>query len=502
MIRHPQLKALRWTCKAIASGQESGLWVMPTGLGKTYAFTEFARLMNQRTLVIVHREELIQQTLNHFEKQWPMASLGVIKADRNEWRRDVVVCSIQSMNPKRLVGIPGDYFGLVIVDEAHHISAPTYGRCVRHFAGRGFLLGVTATPDRLDGKGLAEWFGPEPLFSYTIRQAIEDKFLVRIRQQAVVTDTVIDDVGTVAGDFNQGQLAKEVNTEARNKTIVEAFLKNAATRRAIAFCVDVQHAHDLALEFEEAGIRSAAVHGNMAMDERRDMLERFAMGRIKVLANCEILTEGFDDPDIDCIIMARPTKSRALYTQAVGRALRLPKRNKDKVDALILDITDNCRRHKLITALSLMGAKDRNDGDTDDVLELVEQQEKEEQDHQEEIRDAIKGPVVWRLESVCPWPALPNLDHYEPSKPWHYDEPSDKQLSVIRRFGLEIQRNLTRGEASYLIDQCMAYDAAFPALATSKQEYFLRFHGVYEEGMTKKEAGRLIGEIKKTIGQS
>ena len=337
--------------------------------------------------------------------------------------------------------------------------------------------------------------GGEPLFVYSLIRAIDDGYLVRIRQHAVVTETDLDAVATRAGDFAEGDLSEVVNTEARNRAIVEAFGEHASDRRAVVFAVDTTHAYNLALAFGEAGFRSYCLTGKTPTDERRDVLQRFAAGAIQVLCNCEVLTEGFDDPDVDCILMARPTKSRALYTQCVGRGLRLPLRNADKRDCLVLDVTDNCRKHKLVTACSLLGVK-KEDADGEDVLAMAEEEEREEQQRQERLRDDIKGPVVWRLESVCPWPGLPSLNGYRPTSPWHDDDASEKQLHVVKRMGLTIQRPLTKGEASWLIDQCMAYEAAYPSPASSKQQYLLQLHGRWVEGMTKKEASRMIGVIK------
>lgn len=493
-LRPYQLDALGKTVEAIASGQRSGLWIMPTGTGKTLTFTQLASALRLPTLILVHRNELIEQTIHTFHQLRPMLRIGVVKAQRNEWDGyPIVVASVQSMNVSRLEKIPADRFGLVIADEAHHTPAPSWTRAINYF-DRGFLLGVTATPDRLDGLGLGSLFGSEPVFSYQLPAAIRDGWLVPIRQYAIETKTDLDAVAIRAGDFAEGQLADTVNTLARNQTIVEAYQKHADQRRAICFCVDVQHSFDLALVFNEAGVSAACVTGNMDSEERAGILKRFMAGGTRVLTNCEILTEGFDDPDIECIIMARPTKSRALYTQCVGRGLRLPRHNRAKKDCLVLDITDNCRKHKLVTACKLMGLR-RDDADGGELLGLADEEEKEEQKRQEHIRDHITGPVVWRLESVCPWPALPSLDGYRQTSPWQLAEPSEKQLHALKKFGLQWQRELTRGEVSYLLDQAFAYEEAFPMPATNAQAWRLRLEGKWVEGMSKREASRIIGQL-------
>lgn len=495
LLRPYQLEAIFRSAEAIADGQSSGLLVMPTGCGKTFIACELLRLLRLPTLFIVHRDELIQQTIKTLGWCWPMARVGVIKAERNEWQNnDVTIASVQSLSRRRLETIPKDRYAIVVADECQHIRAETWERAIDYF-DKAFLLGLTATPDRLDGKGLAKWFGPEPIFTYNLRQAIDDDYLVRIRQYAIHTDSDLDDVPMRAGDFAEGALASATNTPERNQAIVEAFHEHASDRRAVCFCVDVAHSYDLALAFSESGIRSVCVTGEMDLDERRDTIARFAAGKIQVVTNCQVLTEGWDDPDVDCVIMARPTKSRALYTQCLGRSLRLPLHNKSKLDALILDITDNCHRHSLITACSLLGVKDKNASGMD-ILGILEAEEKEEQLRQSAIQEQFRGPIVWRLESVCPWPDVPSLKGYVGRSPWQQEPATEKQEKMVRSFGLEIQKELTKGEASHLIDKCLAYDAMYPAPATAKQQWLLRYLGGWEEGLTKKEASRRIGKLK------
>jgi superfamily II DNA or RNA helicase len=483
-------------------------------------------LLNVRTLILVHRDELVQQTERTLTEFWPSARLGIVKGPQNEWHGTarsgeagdgeagkggawlgeaghgegangalVVIASVQSLSPKRLEQVPRDYFGLVVIDECHHVPAPTFSRAFEYFEA-GFKLGVTATPDRLDGVGLSRWFGSEPVFSYGLLQAIRDKRLVPIVQYQIETNVNLDGVQRRMGDFAENQLAEAVDTRERNRAIVEAFQKHGGGRRAVVFAVNVAHAHDLAFEFSEAGFRSACVTGTMKIEERRDWLKRFAEGRVQVLVNCEILTEGFDDPNLSCIIMARPTESRAFYTQCVGRGLRLPKQNADKHDCLVLDITDNCQRHKLITACSLLGAAEHN-ANGRNILDVLDDEEKQEKARQEEIAEQGRNGIVkWRLKSVCPWPGLPSLEGYQPTANWHNDDASEKQLNILAGLGLKMARYPTKGEASWLIDQAMAYEEAYPAPATGLQEWFLRFRGLWQEGMTKREASKVIGKIK------
>jgi len=207
-------------------------------------------------------------------------------------------------------------------DEAHHAAAPSWQAVLDHFQP-DFTLGVSATLERHDGKSL-ERFGVEPIYTYPLRQAIEDRWLCRLRQYAVETRESLDSVGWRYGDFAEGELSRAVNTERRNQCVLDAYRLHASSRRALAFCVDVAHAEDLASTFRNfAGIQAVAVSGSMPIQERRETLDRFAAGKIQVVTNCAVLTEGFDDVGIEAVLMARPTASRPLYTQCIGRGLRI-----------------------------------------------------------------------------------------------------------------------------------------------------------------------------------
>lgn len=168
---------------------------------------------------------------------------------------------------------------------------------------------------------------------------------------------------------------------------------------------------------------------------------------------------------------------------------------------MILDITDNCRRHKLVTALDLFGAKKKKDAEGEDILAVIAEEEAEEQEQQEKILDDIKAPVRWRLESVCPWPGLPSLTGYVPSAPWHSSPASEKQVEYLKKFGVDARDGLTKGEVSWLIEQCKNYEEAFPPTPTSKQEWFLRLNGAWEEGLTKREASQRIVALKRGVEQ-
>ncbi|MBA0087758.1 MAG: DEAD/DEAH box helicase [Acidobacteria bacterium Pan2503] len=241
-----------------------------------------------------------------------------------------------------------DEFSIVVVDEAHHAVAPSYRRIFDHFgllepSVSRYLIGFTATPRRGDKQGLGEVF-EEVCYARDMREMIAERYLCPITGWRVDTDLSLDNVKVRHGDFIESQLARVVNMPLRNSLLVKAYRDFAPGRRAIVFCVDVAHAKDVHRAFAEAGIRAAPVWGELSRDQRRSTLAAFSAGEIDVVTNCNVLTEGFDEPRVDCVIMARPTKSKLLYAQMVGRGTRL---HPGKRDLMVIDVADNSRSHQL-----------------------------------------------------------------------------------------------------------------------------------------------------------
>ena len=501
-----QRQAVEAVMAAIAAGNKAGLVVLPTGTGKTTLFLSIARILGVPTLVLVHRDFLVSQTVEEAKALWPEAAIGVIQAERDEWQTDLfghvpdlVVGSVQSLHSARLAMIPRDRFGLLISDEAHRSVTRTWSRVIEHFARCGFHLGATATPDRLDRIGLAKHFGRDPLFIYTIRQAIDDQVLVPPRQYAIVTGISLDAVReNTRGQWDEAELSRTVSVTPRNQEIVKKYLEIAKDRRAIVFAVDVDHVNALVREFEEAGVAAVAVTGQDKKG-RSGKLADFKAGKYRVMVNCEVAVEGFNDKGVSCIIMARPTKSRLFYLQAIGRGLRrCPEEN--KVDCLVIDAVDVSRMHKLVTLCNLLGLSKTQDAGGRKVLELADEEEEgRRQEHERQRQQVLTFPVQWRLEEVSPWPDMPSLSGYAPQKRWHTEPATEKQVRALHRMGLAVQRELTRGEASWLFDRAREYDFVFPTPATPAQERFLRRAGEWEEALCKREASRRIARLKAPV---
>lgn len=372
-LRPYQIDALDRTAAAEARGVRRQLGVAATGLGKTVMFCALAQQRGGRTLILAHRDELVSQAVAKVREVWPGVEVGIVKATDNDVRSQVVVASVQTLSrPSRLAQLAApwhedtligraDRFSMVVVDEAHHTAADTYRRIVEALDAGGddgpLLLGVTATPDRGDGKGLDDLFD-EIAWCYDLLWGIRAGYLSDVRAKRITLDALdLKDVKMSRGDFEAGSAGRAMEDADAPNLIVKSWLDLAAGRRTLCFTPTVALAEAVSDEFNLCGITSAWVSGQTPLDERRQILRSYAAGDIQVLANCAVLTEGYDEPRTDCIIVARPTKSRALYTQMVGRGTR---RHPDKVDLLVLDVVGATTMHDLVTIPSLFGIDQPN----------------------------------------------------------------------------------------------------------------------------------------------
>ena len=402
-VLYPQQRAALGAIAArYANGQNRLLVKMPTGTGKTVMFAALPQQLrawldtfparSRGLLVIAHREELLDQAAEKIQAQNHGLMVSVEQADRHAYAgSDVVIASIQTLAARKFTRLHRllQRFTprIVVVDEAHHAAADTYRTALVHL---GFLppsdasdkenieavyyddvlalenalrewdrtapqdrllVGVTATPNRADAVGLGAVF-QALAYNYSLKEAIKDQLLVPPIPWVIETQTSLDAVRITAGEFNQKDLAETVNTPERNLLAVTAWREKAADVSTIAFTVDVAHAHDLAAAFTRLGIRAMPVSGETPKDERHQILNDYTTGRIQVITNCQVFTEGVDLPRTGCILMAKPTKSATLFEQCVGRGLRL---FPGKTKCVLLDVVDVSRRHSLQTAAVLYG---------------------------------------------------------------------------------------------------------------------------------------------------
>ncbi len=370
------------------------LLVLPTAAGKTVIFSQVIAQLADRygihALIIAHTDELLAQAAEKYRQVKPVAIIGKVGGGIYDYGGEVTVASIDTVcRPNHLALLQRMDYGLVVIDESHRSASPKYQKVLQALE-RAFVLKVTATPDRLDGKPISQ---KPPLYSSHILEMIEQGYLCDVKAIAIRTETSIDGLRTEQGDYREKELETVVDTPERNKRVVEAYLDHAFGRRAICFAVTVEHAHHLATAFNAAGIPAAAVSGETRPASRKQLYRALRAGSLQVLTNALVLTEGFDLPQVECVIMARPTASRALFVQCLGRGLRLAP---TKRDCIVLDLTDNCLKHRLEPQnLSKALGKDLPDGAS--VLETI-RREAEEEDMR--TRSASANLLVRRLKDT------------------------------------------------------------------------------------------------------
>ncbi len=411
-LRPRQEECLASILQEYMAGIHQMLVVQATGTGKAVVIANIMRKMRHllpgKVLVFVHTEELVKQLVKTCQDWNPELKVGREQANfYADTDCDIIVSCVASIGREGATRLQrfGE-FDIVCCDEAHHSIASTYLN-VFDMVGvlkpdtRKLLVGFTATPKRknitrsqkkeltvLDDEGLLSLKSvyKKIVFTYTIRKAIKEGWLVPLRGFRLKTETDLSEVKTTAGEYAQADLSEAVNTATRNMQIVKFWLDNAERRVTICFTVDIQHAKDLAEQFRRSGIKAEAIWG---LDpERETRLERFKAGEIEVLCNCGVLIEGFDAWNVMAVLDAAPTKSSSKYTQKIGRGTRLEEGTGNlleaikagialrKKDCYVLDVVDNNKRCSLVTLPSLVGLNPDFDLHGESVTKAVEEVEK------------------------------------------------------------------------------------------------------------------------------
>ena len=324
--------------------KKAPLLVMPTGAGKTVVFASISKSISdnkKNVLILVHRRELIDQASKKLKNIG--VKHGIIAAKYKPKKNNIQIASVQTL-VRRLVHI--DFFpDYIIIDEAHHAAAGSWQKILDYYDNtcQAYKIGCTATPIRLDGKGLADFFD-DLVLGPGVAQLIEDKYLAPYKVFAPPLKLDLDRVKTLGGDYQKKDLEKQIDSVDIIGDAVQQYKKHADGLPAIAFCISIKHATDVCNKFKDAGYKAAIVHGEMKVGDRDEAIKGLGNGKIQILTSVDVISEGTDVPDVSAAILLRPTKSEGLYLQQVGRVLR-PKPGKT---AIILDHVNSTRTHGFV----------------------------------------------------------------------------------------------------------------------------------------------------------
>ena len=355
-LRDYQREAIDAVFAAWFEGMKRPAVVLPTGAGKTVIFahliSEFIKTHKQRVMVLVHRDELADQAIAKIRAIAPDLSVGKVKAESDDIWSEVLVCSVQTLavtrRRERVASNP-EPIGLIITDECHHAAAATYRKIYDAFPNV-FNVGFTATMARGDKVGLGDVWD-DVVYKRTLLWFIDRGYLTDVRGVSVSVDGLnLGSVKRSRGDYQSGDLGRALEESEMSQVLPKAYLEHAADRPGVVFTPTVATAHGVADAFNASGIRTAVISGETPREERLRTYEDFRTGRVQVLSNCMVLTEGFDAPWASCAVIARPTQSNPLYIQMVGRVLRTWP---GKKDALVLDVAGAGAGNKLATLIDL-----------------------------------------------------------------------------------------------------------------------------------------------------
>lgn len=375
--------------EALAAIEESDahrqLLALPTGTGKTVVFSELIKRRGGTALILAHRDELLQQAAKKLTTVAPELgmSVGFVQAQRNDTHSPVVVASVQTLARKaRLEQLPAK-FDTVVVDEAHHAAAESYQRILDHVHDSGLIVGVTATPERGDKATLHPTF-EELVYARSIEEMIREGYLADLRAVRVELGGLeLDKVKKSRGDFQAEDLGRALEQADVIEHAIAAYTEHAIGRKTIAFFPTVALSISAAAAFNEAGLRAAHIDGTTDKDVRRDVLRAFSAGELDLVSNVGVLTEGYDEPSIECVLIGAPTKSKVKYVQMVGRGTRT---HPGKSDCLVLDVCGVTEDHKVQSVGVLFGLQ-RAPKDNESLTEAADR-ELEELAEEEEKREA------------------------------------------------------------------------------------------------------------------
>lgn len=501
-LRPYQQEAREAVWKEWNEGRSKTLLVMVTGGGKTIIFARVIAdcvCQGERVLVLAHRGELLEQAADKLEKSTGL-KCSVEKAEQTcigSWYR-VTVGSVQSLQqPKRLEMFAEDYFDTIIVDEAHHVLSDGYQRVMEHFP-RAKVLGVTATPDRGDMRNLGKFFD-SLAYEYTLPRAIREGYLCRIKAMTIPLKIDLSNVKVQSGDYAAGEVGTALDPYLEQ--IAQEMWKVCQGRKTVVFLPLIKTSEKMCRLLKEQGFRAAEIHGTSL--DRAETLIAFDKGEYDILCNSMLLTEGWDCPSVDCIVVLRPTKVRSLYVQMVGRGTRL---SPGKDHLLLLDFLWLTSRHELCRPAHLLCSSEdvaqqmtKNLEDMEEAVDLEEAEQKASEDivaqreealakQLEEMRKrkrSLVDPLQFEMSI-----AAEDLSSYEPAFGWEMSPPSEAQLRSLEKAGIFPDEIESAGLASKLLDRISKRRAE--GLTTPKQIRFLENRGFKHVGTWPFEAAKKL----------
>lgn len=485
------------------NGVKKTLLVLPTGCGKTVVFakvTEDCVRQGNRVLILAHRGELLDQAADKLMKTTGLGC-ALEKAENTclgSWFR-VVVGSVQTlMRQKRLDQFPEDFFDTIIIDEAHHCISDSYQKVLKHFLDAQ-ILGVTATPDRGDMQNLGQFF--ESLaYEYTLPKAIKEGYLTPIKALTIPLKIDMSSVSVQTGDFKASDIGTALDPYLEG--IAEEMKKYCSDKKTVVFLPLVKTSQKFRDLLNEHGFQAAEVNGNS--QDRAEILADFETGKYNVLCNSMLLTEGWDCPSVDCIVVLRPTKVRSLYCQMVGRGTRL---FPGKDHLLLLDFLWHTERHELCHPASLICS---NEEVAQKMTENLEEAAGCPIDIEDAEQKASEDVVAQREEALAKQLAemkrrkkklvdplqfemsiqAEDLSGYVPAFGWEMGPPSDKQKSTLEKLGILPDQIENAGKAAKLLDRLDK--RRNEGLTTPKQIRFLEGRGFQHVGTWQFDTARKL----------
>ena len=506
-LRPYQQQAMEAVLGQWDQGVRRTLLVLPTGCGKTVVFAKIAESAvrsGSRVLVMAHRGELLDQAADKIDKVTGLRC-AVEKASETcigSWYR-IVVGSVQSLQREtRLSKFPSDYFDTIIIDEAHHCLSDGYQRVLAHFDSAN-VLGVTATPDRGDMQNLGQCF--ESLaYEYTLPQAIKEGYLSKIKALTVPLNLDLTSVGISGGDFKAGDIGTALDPYLQQ--IADEMVTYCSDRKTVVFLPLVATSQKFRDILNSKGFKAAEVNGESK--DRSEILRDFESGAYNVLCNSMLLTEGWDCPSVDCIVVLRPTKVRSLYSQMVGRGTRL---FPGKEHLLLLDFLWHTERHELCHPASLIckdgevaskmvknmeeapgvavDIEEAEEKATSDVLIQREEALAKKLAEMRKRKQRLVDPLQFEMSIQAE-----DLANYKPAFGWEAGPPSDKQKEMLEKLGIMPDEITNAGKAALLLDRLAKRREI--GLATPRQIRQLEGRGFQRVGTWSfKAANNLITRI-------